>query len=477
MPTKQKETAAGKEKRGVSPMGSSTTTHAERRRSLRPSTPPGPGSTLAKDHGKAPATTSSAAGESQKNVPNYLRPTMSMSSKPDAVKHTVKKNAHDDSHKPTPAVVRRRSFDRPVPASQVHKAMQSSGTRGERVPSPFSPKQSATVTRPASSTERISKVVKAVKSQPPLLKTKSMPKTSSASSSSGVKKEVKTSNLKKATPAKEEQQPVHAPNTVEPEAEDHESLDLNVEEELAKLESPADLPPEIHFAEDKEQVDEESHSPEENFDANEEKLNASDITISEDHQDEHEQEHTPEPVAETTESVEVSNEETQIIHHSQHTDVSDQQSNQAVNEAPAVDETKEEETEKEKETEKDTEEAIMPVKLTVKTNPDEKDEVADAEDQGQQNSEVGEEIQKSKEEDSTEKEHKADEVEKPANSEAQNVVHKRQVGGPRTKKESPAYNDVIEETASKLVEKRVNKVRALAGAFETVISLQQPDSS
>lgn len=41
------------------------------------------------------------------------------------------------------------------------------------------------------------------------------------------------------------------------------------------------------------------------------------------------------------------------------------------------------------------------------------------------------------------------------------------------KKESPMYNDVIEETASKLLEKRKNKVRALVGAFETVISLQE----
>ncbi|GAB4836912.1 hypothetical protein Ancab_001823 [Ancistrocladus abbreviatus] len=41
------------------------------------------------------------------------------------------------------------------------------------------------------------------------------------------------------------------------------------------------------------------------------------------------------------------------------------------------------------------------------------------------------------------------------------------------KKEAQVYNDVIEETASKLMENRKNKVRALAGAFETVISLQE----
>ena len=34
------------------------------------------------------------------------------------------------------------------------------------------------------------------------------------------------------------------------------------------------------------------------------------------------------------------------------------------------------------------------------------------------------------------------------------------------------FNNVIEETASKLVESRKSKVKALVGAFETVISLQ-----
>lgn len=46
----------------------------------------------------------------------------------------------------------------------------------------------------------------------------------------------------------------------------------------------------------------------------------------------------------------------------------------------------------------------------------------------------------------------------------------------RGKKNAPAYNDVIEETASKLVEKRKSKVKALVGAFESVISLEEPES-
>ncbi|CAN4077157.1 unnamed protein product [Withania somnifera] len=42
------------------------------------------------------------------------------------------------------------------------------------------------------------------------------------------------------------------------------------------------------------------------------------------------------------------------------------------------------------------------------------------------------------------------------------------------KKENVVSNDVIEETASKLRDQRKNRVKALASAFETVISLQDP---
>ncbi|XP_009630769.1 uncharacterized protein [Nicotiana tomentosiformis] len=46
------------------------------------------------------------------------------------------------------------------------------------------------------------------------------------------------------------------------------------------------------------------------------------------------------------------------------------------------------------------------------------------------------------------------------------------------KREAPIlFNNVIEETATKLVETRRSKVKALVGAFETIISLQDPRSS
>ncbi|KAG6414612.1 hypothetical protein SASPL_121985 [Salvia splendens] len=55
----------------------------------------------------------------------------------------------------------------------------------------------------------------------------------------------------------------------------------------------------------------------------------------------------------------------------------------------------------------------------------------------------------------------------------ENSVTQRQQEKTHGKYDSPVSNDVIEETANKLRENKTNKVRALAGAFETVISLQE----
>ncbi|GLT74711.1 hypothetical protein SLA2020_464940 [Shorea laevis] len=85
----------------------------------------------------------------------------------------------------------------------------------------------------------------------------------------------------------------------------------------------------------------------------------------------------------------------------------------------------------------------------------------------EENKEVDEGSQKLAEE----VENKSVEESKP---EAVNVVAKqRQAAAVQGKKESPAaYNAVIEETASKLLEKRKNKVKALVGAFQTVIDYE-----
>lgn len=53
------------------------------------------------------------------------------------------------------------------------------------------------------------------------------------------------------------------------------------------------------------------------------------------------------------------------------------------------------------------------------------------------------------------------------------VILRHQDVRDKKKNEQGLLNNVIEETASKLVETRKSKVKALVGAFETVISLQE----
>ncbi|CAH1415057.1 unnamed protein product [Lactuca virosa] len=68
---------------------------------------------------------------------------------------------------------------------------------------------------------------------------------------------------------------------------------------------------------------------------------------------------------------------------------------------------------------------------------------------------------------------KEDDVEVPKNEDTTlETVVKNQEVVMHGKKDSATYNIVIEETVSKLREQRKNKVLALAGAFETVISLE-----
>jgi hypothetical protein len=63
----------------------------------------------------------------------------------------------------------------------------------------------------------------------------------------------------------------------------------------------------------------------------------------------------------------------------------------------------------------------------------------------------------------------AQEEEKPDDA---NSPQKKQVVQGNKKESHAAYNDVIEETKNKLLEERKNKVKALVGAFETVIDYE-----
>ena len=64
------------------------------------------------------------------------------------------------------------------------------------------------------------------------------------------------------------------------------------------------------------------------------------------------------------------------------------------------------------------------------------------------------------------------ETEPAVETKQENSATQRQQDKTHGKYDSPVSNDVIEETANKLRENKANKVRALAGAFESVISSQ-----
>ncbi|KAL0916671.1 hypothetical protein M5K25_014200 [Dendrobium thyrsiflorum] len=71
-----------------------------------------------------------------------------------------------------------------------------------------------------------------------------------------------------------------------------------------------------------------------------------------------------------------------------------------------------------------------------------------------------------------------DEVLRRVDPEVRRLIHGATVGmemPAMKKKDASISNDVIEETKSKLMGRRKNKVLALVGAFETVISLQEPE--
>jgi pyruvate carboxylase len=58
-------------------------------------------------------------------------------------------------------------------------------------------------------------------------------------------------------------------------------------------------------------------------------------------------------------------------------------------------------------------------------------------------------------------------------SQAEVVVLRHQAANEKKKSEQQSFNKVIKKMASRLAEARKSKVKALVGAFETVISLQE----
>lgn len=446
------------------------------------------------------SSSSSSSSLSRKHIPSYLKPTISS------------QNVKKDESTVGPSVQRRRSLDNKPPSpSQTRKGILSSNDRRPARSSSLTPaKPVATAPKPASRTPRL------VKSQ------------ISVSKSVGMKKAT-TGTAGNLTSKKE----VGSPSSVAPEIkgekvnngseqEEQDSLVRGVQEEEEKI---VDKVVEIPSGLSNVNVE---NSIEHNSDQENEKLNPCDetSTVAENQEESQEAGHEESTQEEKNK---ISDQESKGESYSSHNEenpvaieeAQEKEGDEDAAENPII--TKEEgeappaiEEESEEDQNKGSEEPDMedsregenkgeapPEEINEDSRGDENKgeapEVITENSRGDENKgeappevitedsredynknkaeeeEDDEGIQKHvdevKQEDVEERQKNVVEEETP---DAENAKSKQQTGN--SKKDSQDQNEVIEETASKLLEKRKNKVKALVGAFETVISLQEPEA-
>ncbi|CAK9160483.1 unnamed protein product [Ilex paraguariensis] len=413
MATKGKETVQGKEKRGISPSYPRQTDTTQRRRSPNSSTRTSP------DHKHAAA--------SEKQIPNYLKPTQSSTLDPSNSKQLPRKQGSNDTTRPN--LNRRRSFDKPPSPIRLQKPQPSLSPRA--LPLRSSSFSARTTNLPKPHPERLSKTPKEVgKHHSIYAKPASAKKTSSIT-----KKEINPSiALTTKVPSigsPDVLDSTDIANTAKKLESQQEDSVTEAGEQMLHDESNTEMPAEILKLEDKDhaglvQSVVESQEGEE--------VEVCEVySISED-----QNESLSVQMEEPEEKIHY--EETGSHHHEVKDQNKDENDNNGKQEESYTGESQiEDEWRVGEEREKTLEEK----------------QAVDEESQNLNSKEI------------EEWENNVKEV-KPE----ENVVPKHQGG--QGKKESPAYNDVIEETASKLREQKKNNVKALAGAFETVISLQEP---
>ncbi|XP_004501242.1 uncharacterized protein [Cicer arietinum] len=360
-----------------------------------------------------PSTTSSVESSttqsSEKHVPNYLKPTLS--SQPRSQSFKLPRN--DASNKPYPN--RRRSFDKPQSLSRV-------------------PKQT-----PVASPSRLQ--------HKPLVRNIIIPSSKSISKinpKGGVKKKTNSSvNTKNVATTKStnNEETSEAINVVENEPEVKEAI-INEENVEEKVENLAEIiPPQV----ENDQVEvEQTHGQDQNLE----------------HIEYHDSEKVKEeiPIVLEEEEKQDQTKEENITNYKEECD--NKEINHSTNEEEVeVKEENEEELEKEEvEVKEENEEELEKEEVEVKEKNEE--ELEKEEVEGGKCEEENEQV---------ESEVKEEEEKKVDSSSKEDEDESCVVQG---KKESQISNDVIQETASKLLEERKNKVRQLAGAFQTVIDHQ-----
>ncbi|PQM38338.1 micronuclear linker histone polyprotein [Prunus yedoensis var. nudiflora] len=386
-----------------------------------------------------------------KQVPNYLRPTLSAARHENSSKSSLagskKHGSEETASSQKPTLSRRRSFDKPPSPSRLRKSLISPGRDTSLRSSSFTAK-SSNVSKPSIDRSN-SKMARAGK--PQLLYAKSVKK----SSTSGSAKKESTASTR---PPKSED--ITQTLDLEADLEAIESLDHQEVEEVGMIESEEHekvvLPdPKV---EEKEQVDDHGVSVEAEANGGEdEKLKPSDSSTVN--------------AEELQETVEERNEESgnALV---QEEKPADNEQHQGEDNQNKLDES----------SEAQPEEGLASEETKVEVKEDKGKAISDKEDgvAVEESKNVEDMALDEKEGIALKEGEKADggiEEAKAAEAAeaAEETVKPSQTseGSQGGKKDSaPAYNDVIEETASKLLEKRKNKVKALVGAFETVIDYE-----
>lgn len=483
MATKPKDSSStsssvvGKEKKAPSSSTSSSMTSTKR-------TTTKPSSTTEKGTPNNP---------SQKQVPNYLKPTIS--SRLESPSSFKLPRSSDGPNNNKPNLNRRRSFDKPPSPSRLpkqthnpslsrqHKALVSPGPRDRTLhrSTTLPVKTTFPSSKPIIS-ERTSKTPKEGKTTQPLVITKNATK----KSSTGVVKNKVASdhddNASKnaATRSNDninvESEPVEIKEAVNEEKNDdigevekveniqeHDEVDQNVSDEIPPS------PPQHHV----DSEPEHSHGHDQNLDESEQPQHIQgdneiekviNTTVSEKEEEEAKQEQIKDGDEEDENK---SQEECNNINNgdgnSDHQEI-----NHSTTDEGEVFEVKEKDEEKLEEQEEDG--ITIEEDHQSETNNEEeiKEGVEGGTSEGQEEEEEHEVQVESSEV------VKEEEEEESIKGESSSTKGKQQEGGGGAghgRKESLS-NDVIEETASKLLEARKNKVRALAGAFQTVIDHQ-----
>ncbi|KAL2896818.1 hypothetical protein RDABS01_038603 [Bienertia sinuspersici] len=435
----------GKEKRGTSPSNSI----------LKKSSKPSSSSSSLNDENN-----SSSPTESSKPVPNYLKPTMSSSL--DFSRLPKKSGSETSAQKPTHN--RRRSFDRPPPSSQVQRTFRGppGGPRDikpQRSAS-FSNKSNSSSVRPAS--EKLFARTSSLKDKKVDEHKLSRPKTMKKStlSSTSTKKEPtssSTSSTKKAPKSVTSESSVdydHHPSVdhVAIEEDDLVNLDDHEVQSLPEMSEMPDVNQELadptHFSE----VDELKQFEEDTKGS----------TLKEDH-------HLVEDKSM------VADDKLPLQDSAEYQEIEDTDNHQTVVQEPGDDQQKVDASGDQQillegaEDQQDDSQKTVSEMGPTEPIAEEKMEDEDEEKEGTKVTEV--------EKDDQQETERKDEEQTVSSPSAEAAAPAAKTQSSTEKKDKQAYNDVIEETATKLMGGRKNKVLALAGAFETVISLQDTNKS